>query len=76
MNDDMILKDNGVINNSEINVIRNACIEVKLEVKKWMHQTEIIQRIIFATDFKIIKSNENKEVDVCNNNYSINNFLS
>lgn len=74
MKDDMIMKDNGVRNDSNVNVIRNDCIKIKLIVKNWRNESEIIEKRMVVSDFKIIKSNENKEVNVCNNTHLISIF--
>lgn len=71
MKDDMIMKDNGVRNDSDVNVIRNDCIKIKITLKDWRNESEIVERRVLSSDFKIMKSNENKEVNVCDNNYLI-----
>lgn len=67
MNDDLIIKDSGVINNSYIYIIRNDSIKVNMEIMYLYDETEIIKLYMLKSDFKIIKANEYKEVTVCNN---------
>lgn len=65
MNDDMILKDNGVINNSFINAVDNNYIKIKLNIKYGEDSYREIQNYILISDFKVLETDENKEIKVC-----------
>lgn len=67
INDDMVLKDNGIINNSHLNIIRNDCIKIGVEMKDNNGKLETIQLYILISDFKVIKIDKNKVIKVCNN---------
>lgn len=71
MDDELILKNNGIINGSYINVIRNDCIKIELEVNDRFDKVEILKCYILVSDFKVIKTNENKKVKVCVNNFNL-----
>lgn len=63
MNDDILLKDNGMTNSRDINVVRNDYIKFKVEIKDfWFDRIQTIQRYILISDFKVIKANGNKEI--------------
>lgn len=64
MNDDMILKRVGVINDCNLNVIRNDYIKVKIEAKKWGEESKILQKYVLVSDFKVIEADENKLIKV------------
>lgn len=68
MDDHMILKDKGVINNSCICAVDNNCIKIKLELDDYWGNLETIQCYVLMSDFKMIAADENKEVVVCNDN--------
>lgn len=67
MNDEMILKDIGVTNDSNINIVNNNYIKIKVEVKDWGGEIQTNYSYMLISDFKIIKSDENKEVKACYN---------
>lgn len=64
MNDDIILKDNGVKNNTCIKALRNDYAKFNVEVEDSEGKIQRIERDIFLLDYKIIKANENKEIKV------------
>lgn len=64
MSDDMILKRNGVIRDSNLNVIRNDYVKIKVEAKKWGEESKIIQKYVLISDFKVIKADENRLIKV------------
>lgn len=78
-NDDLILKDNDVKKDSYVNIIRNDCVKINLKVKDWNDRIQILQKYVSLSDFKVIKANENKEINVCciadDNNKGNNNLL-
>lgn len=65
MDDDMILKNNGVKKNSYINVVRNESIKIKLKIKDLVNKVQVIKKYMLISDLKVIKVNENNEVKVC-----------
>lgn len=67
LNDDMILKGNGVKNDSEINIVRNDCIKIKVETRDKEGEIQIISKYFLISDFKVIKTDKNNEVKVCIN---------
>lgn len=68
LKDDMTLKDNGVTNDVTINAVDNDYIKIKLKVKDSKNNVEILQKYVLKSDFKIIGSDDNKIIKVCNNN--------
>lgn len=68
MDDNMILKDNGVADYSFLYAVRNDCINVILKLKDSIGCIRTVQKYMLLSDFKVIKADENKEVKVCNNN--------
>lgn len=72
MNDHIILRNKGVVNNSNINVVRNDYVKIKLEVIDESGIANIKQCYMPISDFEVIKADENNEVKVCYNA----NFLS
>lgn len=66
LNEDVILKKNVINDDSLINVIRNDYAEVIIEIKESKNMFPIIQDYLLISDFKIIKPNKNKKIEVCN----------
>lgn len=64
MDDNIILKNNGVGNYSCINVIRNDCINIIIEENVDENNTRTVQKYLFRSDFKVITPDKKKEVKV------------
>lgn len=64
MNDDMIIKNNGVKRGSCINIIKTNYIKIKIEIEDEKGKTKINQYYKLSSDFKVIEANENKIVKV------------
>lgn len=75
MDDNMILKDNGVKDYSDIFVMRNDYIRINMEIKDIDGKISTVLHYISMSDFNIIKANENKEVKVCGKIILTNFFL-
>lgn len=67
VNDDITLKENGIVNHSVINIIRNDFIIIKVERKNYKGENQVMHMYMPVLDFKVIKADENKIVKVCNN---------
>lgn len=65
MNDDMILKDNGVKNYSWIDIVRIDYIKVKIETEGNAGHIDVSDAFMHESDFKVIKLDENKVIKVC-----------
>lgn len=65
MDDDLIFEDDETDNEYHINAIRNDCIKIKVEFKGENGEIKIVKCFMPISDLKIIKANENKEVNVC-----------
>lgn len=63
--DDMTLRDSGVVNDSNLNALKNDNIKIKLKFKDDKGNVQIMQNIVLKSDFKILTSDENKVVNVC-----------
>lgn len=71
LNDDIILRDSGVTNDNDINIVRNDYIKYKLRIENEKGEIQIIRGYLHVSDFKIMKANENKELTVFYNLYLI-----
>lgn len=69
MDDGMILKDNGVEEQSIINVVRNDCIKINVEVRDDKDNIQTVHTYVFMSDLKIINVDKNKVIKVCLNNF-------
>lgn len=67
MNDNMILKNNQIENYGGINLVRNDCIKFYFEVKYEEGKVHKRYSYVLTLDIKVIKVNENKVIEVCNN---------
>lgn len=67
LNEDVIIKESGINENSCTNIIRNDYANVVIEIKESKDMLPIIQSYMPISDFKIIKPNRNKRIEVCNN---------
>lgn len=69
VNDDVILKDNKEISESDINIIDMNYIKIKVKLTEEKNKMRTISKYVLKSKFKVIKPDENKEVKVCDNSY-------
>lgn len=69
MDDNMILKENVVKNNTRINFVRNDCFTIKIEIKDSEDNIQTIKVYTLISNFKVIQLDENKIIKVCYNNH-------
>lgn len=65
MNDDMTIKDNEVINNSDINIVNNRYVKIDIKLNNPEDEPDKLQLYMLMSDFKVIKADENKIIKVC-----------
>lgn len=64
MDDEIILADRGIINNSEINIVDNDCIKIRVQINGSRNQPQTIQKYMSGSNLKVIVPDENKEIKV------------
>lgn len=67
IDDDLIFRDLGVKNNSCLYLVRNDYIKIKIEKTEFRNKIVTFKKYVPFSNFKIIKSDENKIIKVCNN---------
>lgn len=66
INDDMLLEEDGVMNDDCIKAIRNDYVKINIEIEDSYGIVETIKTYVPISYFNLIKVDENKEVRVCN----------
>lgn len=64
IDDEMILRDKGVVNDRIINAIDDNCVKIEVCVEDKDGKMETIQKYMFISKLKIIKPDENKIIKV------------
>lgn len=71
MNDDMLVKNSRLYDDCDVNLVRVDCIKILIEEKDSMEKLWVIHKYLLSSDLSVIKSDENKEVKVCNKNFTL-----
>lgn len=64
INDDMIIKEKGIRDYMEINIVKNDYLKIILELKQSKEEIQTMHSFVLASDFKVIRADENKIVKV------------
>lgn len=65
IDEEMILKDNGMTDNSNLDIINSECIKIEPHVVSNGNRFELIQNYMLISDLKAVNENEKKPVNVC-----------
>lgn len=68
LNDEMVLKYHGVMNNCNLNIVKNEYVKINLMIKDFWNDIQTVENYMLVSDFKVIKPDKNKEINVCINN--------